>query len=369
MHLLTLIVPCYNEELTLTACVERIMDLKEQCDGIDLEIIVVDDCSGDNSRAVAANLAEKFSEVRLLAHQVNRGKGAAIRTGLLEAKGDYIGIQDADLEYDPLEYLNVMDVMLKNEADVVYGSRYLRPSKSRKVLYFWHSWMNKTLTFVSNMFTNLDLTDMETCYKLFRRELLKDIASHLKEDRFGFEPEITAKVAQAGARIYECSISYVPRSYAEGKKINWRDGVHAFYCILHYSAHTAPLPMQILLYLFIGLISLLVNIFCFDLGLAANIPLRTSIVAAFICANFVNYLLCIAILFRHKARWSTPQEILVYIGVVFFMGVFDYWTTMGLITIGVHAFKAKTIVACSGFMLNFILRRSVVFYEKRVSQQ
>jgi len=363
MPTFSLIVPCYNEERTLTACVERILDLKQQ--GIDLEIIIVDDCSKDKSREIATHLAEKFAEVRLLTHQSNRGKGAAIRTGLLEATGEYIGIQDADLEYDPLQYSNLLQVMRDEEADVVYGSRYLRPSKARRVLYFWHTWMNKTLTFLSNMFTNLDLTDMETCYKLFRREIIQAIAPTLKEDRFGFEPEVTAKVALAKARVYECAISYNPRTYEEGKKIGWKDGFRALYCILHYSAHRAPLPMQILLYFFIGLTAALINIGSFTSLLAAGINTGVAIALAFILAAAVNYLLCIAILFRHKSFWSTTGELFAYLLTVIVMGLVDYSITTGLLALGISPVWAKSWAAVVGFAGNFAFRRWLVFREKR----
>ena len=359
---LSLIVPCYNEEHTLAVCVEQILRLKQQ--GIDLEIIIVDDCSKDKSCEVATQLAEKFGEVRLLKHRRNKGKGAAIRTGLLEATGEYIGIQDADLEYDPTQYSNLLQVMRDESADVVYGSRYLRPSKARRALYFWHTWMNKTLTFLSNMFTNLDLTDMETCYKLFRREIIQAIAPSLEENRFGFEPEVTAKVALAGVRVYECAISYNPRTYEEGKKINWKDGVRALYCILHYSAHRAPLPMQILLYFFIGLTSAMVNVGSFITLLAAGINTGTAIVIAFIIAAAVNYLLCIAILFRHKAFWSTTGELFAYLVTVAFMGLVDYSITTGLLALSITPLWAKFWATVAGFVGNFALRRWLVFREK-----
>jgi glycosyltransferase involved in cell wall biosynthesis len=363
---LSLIIPCFNEERTLSACVEKILELRniafEKAVCLSLEIIIVDDCSTDSSVAIARKLAETHAEVWVLTHAVNRGKGAAVRTGLMRATGDYIGIQDADLEYNPLQYLKLLSICQEKGADVVYGSRYLRP-EARRVLYFWHTWMNKVLTFVSNMLTDLDLSDMETCYKLFRRNVIQCIAPTLKEERFGFEPEITAKIAQAGVRVYECAITYEPRTYAEGKKINWRDGVRALYCILHYSAHTAPAPMQILLYLFIGGVSLFANVFSFALSLEAGFSMLASFSIAFIIANIVNYLLCIAILFRHRARWSTGKELLVYVGIVLLMGVLEYFATTGLIAVGTAPVKAKILSAFVTFIFNFLLRRSVVFPE------
>jgi len=354
-------VPCFNEESTLSACIERILSLRQQ--GLDIEIIIVDDCSKDKSYEVAGHLAEKFKEVRLLRHQANKGKGAAIRTGLLEARGEYIGIQDADLEYDPKQYGTLLQFMLDERADVVYGSRYLRPSKARRVLYFWHTWMNRTLTFISNMFTNLDLTDMETCYKLFRREVIQAIAPSLKEERFGFEPEITAKVAHSGARVYECAISYDPRTYEEGKKIGWKDGIRALYCIMHYGAHRAPLPMQVLLYFFIGLVAALVNIGCFTSLLGAGVGAKPAIAAAFVLAAAVNYLLCIAVLFRHKAFWSTRGELFAYLVTVSIMGLIDYGITAWLLRLSISPVWAKSWGCLVGFAGNFILRRWLVFRE------
>ncbi len=360
--MLSLIVPCYNEENTLSICVERILGLTQL--GIDLEIIIVDDCSNDKSREIATGLSEAFVEIRLLEHQCNMGKGASIRTGLLAAKGKYIGIQDADLEYDPLQYKNLLQIMCTENADVVYGSRYLRPTESRRVLYFWHTWMNRSLTFVSNMFTNLDLTDMETCYKLFRREIIQAIAPSLKEDRFGFEPEITARIAHSGSRIYECAIDYNPRSYEEGKKIGWKDGLCALYCIMHYSAHRAPIPMQIIIYFFIGLIAACINIVFFTSLLAFGISTSTAIVLAFAMAAAANYLMCISILFKHKAFWSTTGELLAYLVTVVVMGVVDYGATSGFMMSGVSPFWAKAWATLIGFAGNFIFRRWLVFRDK-----
>ena len=247
-YTLSLVVPCYNEERTIEACVEKILGIPAG-ENISLEIIIVDDASTDASWQMLEKIHGQHAEIRIIRHEKNRGKGAALRTGFIHATGDFVGIQDADAEYNPCEYLAMLEPLIDGRADVVYGSRYLRP-ETRRVLYYWHTWMNKTLTKISNMFTNLDITDMETCYKLFRREVIQKIAPELKEDRFGFEPEVTARVAQADCRVYECAISYNPRTYEEGKKIGWKDGIRALYCIFHYSAHTAPLPMQLLIYFF-----------------------------------------------------------------------------------------------------------------------
>ena len=202
MITLTLIIPCYNEENTLRSIIERVLQL--QSDSLQLELIIVDDCSKDKSWEVAQSLAKDIKELKIYRHEVNQGKGAALRTGFLQATGDFVGIQDADMEYNPQDYLIMLEPLLQNKADVVYGSRYLRPD-TRRVLYYWHTWMNKTLTQCSNMFTNLDITDMETCYKLFRREVIQEIAPNLKENRFGFEPEVTAYVAHSYTRYLLCA--------------------------------------------------------------------------------------------------------------------------------------------------------------------
>jgi glycosyltransferase involved in cell wall biosynthesis len=224
---LSIVIPCYNERDTI----EEIIDAVRAAPGGEKQIIVVDDCSGDGTRELLdSHLKEKVDT--LLFHPVNRGKGAALRTGIAAASGDVVIIQDADLEYDPNQYPLLIEPILQDKADVVYGSRFTG-SGPHRVLYFWHRVGNGLLTLVSNMFTNLNLTDMETCYKVFRREIVQGIT--IEEDRFGFEPEITAKVARLGVRIYEVGISYYGRTYAEGKKIGWRDGVRAIWCILKYN--------------------------------------------------------------------------------------------------------------------------------------
>jgi len=365
-YTLSLIVPCYNEAQTIETCIERVLDIGGQ--DFSLEIVVVDDASTDGSWHALEKIAAQHSEIKILKHEKNRGKGAALRTGFIHATGDFVGIQDADAEYNPRDYLAMLEPLVDGRADVVYGSRYLRPD-TRRVLYFWHTWMNKTLTSVSNMFTNLDITDMETCYKLFRREIIQKIAPELKEERFGFEPEVTAKVAEAKCRVYECAISYNPRTYEEGKKIGWKDGVHALYCIFHYSANAAPLPMQILIYLFIGGVSLLVNMIFFVGLTRIGIALNHAIIASFIIAALCNYLLCIAILFRHKVRWNTGIELFWYIFSVLIMGVVDFTLTRLLIAVTpffmLHWSGAKFIASSVGFFGNFVLRRILVFPERK----
>jgi putative flippase GtrA len=360
---LSLIIPCYNEENTIEDCISRVLCIVEGQD-LSLEVIVVNDASRDSSAAILEKIAALHPEIRVLHHEKNRGKGAALKTGLVHATGDYIGIQDADSEYNPAEYLAMLESLVDGRADVVYGSRYLRPD-TRRVLYFWHTWMNKMLTAASNMFTNLDITDMETCYKLFRREVIQEIAPKLKEERFGFEPEVTALVAQSGCRVYECAVSYNPRTYEEGKKIGWKDGVHALYCILHYSAHTAPLPMQILLYLFIGGVSMMVNMIVFAAAMGGGVPLVYAIWSAFCIAALCNYLLCIAILFQHKTRWNTAGEVFLYILSVALMGFIDYGVTSALLLLLTKPVWAKFWASIVGFGGNFLLRRLLVFPNKK----
>ncbi|MCR5814438.1 MAG: bifunctional glycosyltransferase family 2/GtrA family protein [Desulfovibrio sp.] len=355
---LSLIIPCYNEEKTLEKCLEKCLELNNY--NINLEIVIVDDCSSDRSREIAEELARKYQGVKLVKHAVNRGKGAAIRTGFANATGDYVGIQDADLEYNPLDYRKLLEPLLAGKADVVYGSRYLRQD-TRRVLYFWHTWMNRSLTFLSNMFTNLDISDMETCYKLFRKDVLDKFVPLLKEERFGFEPEITALVSIFHCRVYECSISYEPRSYSEGKKINWKDGVHALYCILHYGAPYASLPMQILLYFFIGGFAAIINLIAFVAALSLGLSVAFAAVSAFIIAAITNYLLCATILFRHKARWTTQGELLAYLITVCVMCLLDLALTSAFIALGVSSVWSKLFATIIGFIGNFAFRKFFVF--------
>ena len=229
MPSLSIVVPCFNEEDTLVKGVERIRKIASS--DLQLEIVIVDDCSRDGSLAIARDLAGKYPEIRVLHHEVNQGKGAALRTGFKAASFEFVAVQDADLEYDPRELIKLLKPLEEGDADMVVGSRFLSGGCHR-VLYFWHSMGNQFLTLLSNMFTDLNLTDMETCYKVFRRDVIQAIP--IEEDRFGFEPEIVAKAAIRRLRIFEMGISYSGRTYEEGKKIGWRDALSAIRCIVKY---------------------------------------------------------------------------------------------------------------------------------------
>ena len=225
---LSIVMPCFNEMSTIAPILDEVSRVELD---LDKEIVVVDDMSSDGTREYLESIESTREDLRVIYHDKNRGKGAALRSGFEAASGDVLVIQDADLEYDPNDYHKLLKPILDGKADVVYGSRFVT-TEYRRIMYFWHSMGNKFLTLLSNAFTNLNLTDMEVCYKVFRKEVLDGL--DLKEDRFGFEPEFTAKVARAGWRIYEVGISYAGRTYAEGKKINWKDGVRAIYVIAKY---------------------------------------------------------------------------------------------------------------------------------------
>lgn len=358
MVTLSIVIPCYNEEATLESCIDRVLAIEN--DSLALEIVIVDDCSTDQSVAVANALADKHQQICLVRHQVNQGKGAALRTGFQQVTGDYVAVQDADLEYDPRDLLKLIEPLEAGIADVVYGSRFLSVGAHR-VLYFWHSMGNRFLTFLSNMLTDLNLTDMETCYKVFRREVIQGI--EIKENRFGFEPEITAKIAHLRLRIYEMGISYQGRTYEEGKKIGWRDGVRAIYCILRYNGHKAPAPVQFLIYSLIGGLAAIFNLVVF-LGLTSSgFAINLAAPSAFVLAAILNYLLCVWLLFRRRVQWQGATEIAVYGVVVSAIALFDLVITQAGIAVGMSLASAKLTATFFGLILNFLGRKYFVFRE------
>ena len=235
---LSVVMPVYNERRTLRVVIERVLAVP-----LEMELICVDDGSRDGSREILAELQNQHSNLRVFLQPKNMGKGAALRRGIEEATGDFVIIQDADLEYDPADYPGLLDPLIQGKADVVYGSRFLG-SRPHRVLYFWHSVGNRLLTLLSNCLTNINLSDMETCYKVFRREIIQAIP--IEENRFGFEPEITVKVAKRRLRIYEVGISYWGRTYEEGKKIGWKDGFRALWCLVKYSITEPVVALQII---------------------------------------------------------------------------------------------------------------------------
>jgi glycosyltransferase involved in cell wall biosynthesis len=358
MTKLSVVIPCYNEENTLRNCIEKVLEIADEY--LSLEIIIVDDASSDDSLSIARDLEARRAEIQVLHHEKNQGKGAALRTGFNVVTGDLVAVQDADLEYDPADLKRLLGPLINNEADVVFGSRFLSHGAHR-VLYFWHYLGNRFLTFLSNMFTDLNLTDMETCYKVFRREIIQNI--EINENRFGFEPEIVAKVSQMRLRVFEMGISYRGRTYAEGKKIGARDGFRALYCIFRYNAHKAPIPMQFMLYSLIGGVAAVVNLLVFLLLFSARINVSISAPTAFITAAIVNYLLCISILFRHKARWKSKTELLIYFLVVGAVAVLDLHITKSLLSLGFSPVISKASATGLALVFNFMGRRFFVFPE------
>jgi len=357
---LSVVIPCYNETATLSLCVERVRAIASA--DLAIEIVIVDDGSSDDSLAKARALADRYPEIKVYSHPVNLGKGAALRTGFGKVTGEFVAVQDADLEYDPTDLLRLIEPLKAGRADVVLGSRFLS-SGAHRVLYFWHSVGNRFLTLISNIFTDLNLTDMETCYKVFKREVIQSI--EIEEDRFGFEPEIVAKIADQRLRIYEMGISYYARTYAEGKKIHASDGFWALYCILRYNARSAPLALQFVLYCLIGGTAALANLALFGLFYIAGAPLGIAIPAAFGIAAVLNYLLCVSLLFDRNARWSNWIEWSLYALIVVVMGTLDYSITIGLIETDLSPLTAKTLATIMLPVLNFAGRRFLVFPSPR----
>jgi dolichol-phosphate mannosyltransferase len=358
MNKLSIVIPCYNEETTLAPCVERVFEIQDQ--NLELELIIVDDASSDKSLEIANKLRDRYKEIKVFHHDINQGKGAALRTGFKVATGDFVAVQDADLEYDPFDLKNLIKPLIKGEADVVLGSRFLSAGAHR-VLYFWHSMGNRFLTFLSNMFTDLNLTDMETCYKVFKRDVIQAI--EIEENRFGFEPEIVAKIAHKRLRVFETGISYNGRTYEEGKKIGAMDGLRALYCIIRYNASHAPVFLQLMVYILIGGTAALFNLAAFMGLYAIGIDVFISAPVAFMSAAAVNYFLCISILFRHQAKWGKWAEIFWFLTLVLFICMVDWGITGVMLSADFVPWKAKITATAGSFLLNFVARRFIVFPE------
>jgi len=360
MTTLSVVIPAYNEERTLARCVERVLAIA----GIDLglELLIVDDASTDRTREIAGSIAASHPNVKVLSHDTNRGKGAALHTGFREATGEFVAVQDADLEYDPQDLVRLIAPLVDGSADVVLGSRFLSAGRHR-VLYFWHYVGNKVLTLASNMLTDLNLTDMETCYKVFRREVIQHI--DLRETRFGFEPEIVAKIAKLRLRIYEMGISYAGRTYEEGKKIGAKDGFRALYCIVRYNMPHAPVAFQFAAYLLVGAVCAFVNMAVFA-GLIALIPPAAAAPVAFAVAAALNYWLSIATVFRARERSKRWSELASYSAVVLGVGCLDWLSTVALIRIGLHPVTAKAVATTIALVFNFVGRRYLVFPESEL---
>lgn len=355
MHKLSIVIPCYNEEETLETCLEKVLEISSK--ELELEIIIVDDCSKDKSLEIAEQLAAKNKFIKVLKHEVNQGKGAALRTGFQYASGDFVAVQDADLEYDPQDLLRLIEPLKAGKAEVCLGSRFLSVGEHR-ALSFWHSMGNKFLTLCSNICSDLYLTDMETCYKVFKRELIQSI--DIKENRFGFEPEVVAKIAALKVNVIEMGISYYGRSYDEGKKIGAKDGFRAIYCILKYNFSGRSLPMQAFIYLFIGLFAAIFNFIVFQtLYSICGLETKIAAPAAFVSAAFVNYALC-KIIFQ-KRNWHRSIEIAVYCLVVAAVCFLDWYITNLAINSGVNSSFAKILATGVAFIFNFLGRRFVVF--------
>lgn len=357
--LLSIVIPCFNESPTLRACVEQVLDIADQT--LNLEVIIVDDGSTDDSHAVAVELETSHPAVRAIRHDSNRGKGAALRTGIEHATGDYVAIHDADLEYDPHDLKRLLEPLRQGKADAVIGSRFMA-SGAHRVLYYWHSVANRILTLFSNMLTDLNLTDIECCHKVFRHDVIKSI--DIKEDRFGVEPEIIAKIARQRLRIYEAGVSYNGRSYAEGKKIGWKDAIAAIYCIMHYNLPHSPGPIQFIFYLFVGGTAALVNLAIFVVLYSAGVQVEISAPIAFMIAAGANYLLSVTFVFRKNAQWRTTPELMIYVIVVLAVAALDLWVTKLLLLAGFSPVVAKGVASATALLFNYLGRRYLVFWTK-----
>ena len=353
---LSVVIPCFNESRTVESCIETVLAIQDT--DLRLQLIVVDDHSTDDSAQIVERVAKHHPEIVLLRHEVNQGKGAALRTGIARATGDFVAIQDADLEYDPQDLKRLVGVLKLGVADVVMGSRFLSHGYHR-VLYFWHSVGNRFLTLLSNMLTDLNLSDMETCYKVFKREVIQSIT--IEEDRFGFEPEVVAKIAHQGLRIYEMGISYKGRTYAEGKKIGMKDAGRALYCILHYNLPQAAAGIQLAFYTLVGSIAAVINLVLFLALYYGGAGVTASVLAAFFAAAAVNYVLSIALIFRHRIRYSALLEVLIFVGAIAAIAWIDLLLTRRALAAGWLPIVAKIAASAVILLLNFAVRRYIVF--------
>lgn len=355
---LSVVVPCYNEENTLRRCVKRVLEIQDET--LDLEIILVDDCSTDRSLDVARALETEYPQVSVLHQPRNQGKGAAVWAGFQCATGDFVAVQDADLEYDPQDLRRMLIPLIEDKADVVFGSRFLSVGAHR-VLYFWHYLGNYFLTSLSNMFTDLNMTDMESGYKVFRRDLVHSI--RIEEKRFGFEPEIVAKLAHLRPRIFEIGISYYGRTYEEGKKIGFKDGLRALYCILKYNAPKAPWFLQFLVYLMGGGLAAAVDLFSFTAFMGTGLQLVPSLFFSFVPAVLAIYFISINLIFRRNARWSTRAEIILFGISAFIACMIDLAVTGAFLFYGLSPWVSKLLAFALTLIPLFPALRSLIFPE------
>lgn len=355
---LSVVIPCYNEESTIEQCVGNVLEIQDE--SLEVEIIIVDDGSSDGSYSIIQGLEAKHDEIRAVEHSENQGKGAALSTGFEHATGDFVAIQDADLEYNPNELKDLIVPLINGDADVVFGSRFIS-SGAHRVLYFWHSVGNRLLTLLSNMLTDLNLTDMETCYKVFKRDIIQKVT--IEEKRFGFEPEIVAKISQLRVRIYEMGVSYRGRTYEEGKKIGFKDALRAVYCILHYNVHKAAWPLQFLLFLIFGSSTSILGAYSYYAMRCVKIADAIAYIVTSIGCGTLLYFICVLFLFRHRVRWSKWIEIAIF--TIISGGLF--WLNFVLLEqLFSKEFNQTSAKLISGFcllILGYIFTRKIVFPE------